>query len=124
MKVILLKPAIAFFLGSLLLTAIPATAPAQTAQAEPTFDVRNGDQQGKLVVGDAELAFESLTDSRHSRRWKYADVRELSKKGKKEFRVRPHKGSRYDFQLKQREERDKIYDLISARLLAARRQAK
>lgn len=115
--------AIAFCLATFF--AAPATpSQAPGSQAEPTFDVRNGDQQGKLVVADAELAFESLTDSRHSRRWKYADIRELSKKGKKEFRVRPHKGSRYDFQLKQREERDKIYDLISARLLAARRQAK
>lgn len=121
MKGTLFKPAIAFFLGALLLIAIPATA---RAQAEPTFDVRNGDQQGKLVVADGELAFESLTDSRHSRRWKYAEVRELSKKGRKEFRVRPIKGSRYDFQLKQREERDRIYDLISAKLIAARRQAK
>jgi hypothetical protein len=42
------------------------------------FDVRNGDQQGKLVLTDTELAFESLTDSKHSRRWNYVDIRELS----------------------------------------------
>lgn len=101
MKKTIRTSAIAFCLSALFLVALPVTASSQApgSQAEPTFDVRNGDQQGKLVVADAELAFESLTDSRHSRRWKYADVRELSKKGKKEFRVRPHKGSRYDFRL-------------------------
>lgn len=107
------------------LTAAPGlppslNQPAQGASTEQIFDVRNGDQTGKLILGDTELAFESLTDARHSRRWKYADIRELSKK-KSEFTVRPFKGDRYDFQFKDKKLRDRIYNMISDRIIAARR---
>jgi hypothetical protein len=84
------------------------------------FDVRNGDQEGKLMLKETELAFESLTDSRHSRNWAYSDIRELSRKGRKELRVRPNKGSRYDFQFKDRGMRDNLHKLIAERILAAR----
>ncbi|MBM3736126.1 MAG: hypothetical protein FJW39_10095 [Acidobacteria bacterium] len=75
------------------------------------------------MLKDAELAFESLTDSRHSRNWKYSDIRELSKP-KKELRVRPNKGSRYDFQFKDSKLRDRIYNLISERIVRARQGPK
>lgn len=102
------------------LTMIAAAMTLVFGQALPApIDVRNGDQQGKLIFKETELAFESLTDARHSRNWKYAEIRELTKK-KKELRVRPFKGSRYDFQFKNNNERDKIYDLISSRIIAAR----
>jgi hypothetical protein len=94
----------------------------QTA-APTVIDVRNGDQQGKLMFKETELAFESLTDARHSRNWKYAEIRELTKK-RKEIRVRPFKGSRYDFQFKSNDERDKIYDMLSNRVVTARQAAK
>mgnify|MGYP007054667006 CR=1 FL=1 len=84
------------------------------------YDIRNGDQTGKLMLKETELAFESLTDSRHSRNWKYAEIRELSRKGRKDFRVRPVKGSRYDFQCKDKAMREQLYDVISSRILAAR----
>lgn len=105
------------------LASIPFPAlgqPAQGATSEQIFDVRNGDQTGKLILGETELAFESLTDARHSRRWKYADIRELSKK-KSEFTVRPFKGDRYDFQFKDKKLRDRIYNMISDKIIAARR---
>lgn len=92
---------------------------AQAPPADEVFDVRNGDQNGKLLLKRDELAFESLTDSRHSRRWKYAEIRELTKKGS-ELRVKPDKGSRYDFQFKDKKLRDRIHESISQRILAAR----
>lgn len=103
-----------------------ALAPALLAQqpaGDLVFDVRNGDQEGKLLLKETELAFESLTDARHSRAWKYEEIRELSRR-KKEMRVRPFKGSRYDFQFKDSKLRDRIYDLISQRVLAARHNKK
>lgn len=121
------RSASAIWAGAVFLTVIPV-ADVLGGQAPPTlpsstsnmvFDVRNGDQQGKLVLGETELAFESLTDARHSRRWKYADIRELSRK-KKNLRVRPFRGDTYDFQFKKQKDRDKIYDLITANILAAR----
>lgn len=100
-----------------------AALASQVPAGDLIFDVRNGDQTGKLMLKDAELAFESLTDSRHSRNWKYSDIRELSKP-KKELRVRPNKGSRYDFQFKDSKLRDRIYNLISERIVRARQGPK
>jgi hypothetical protein len=88
---------------------------------ETAIDVRNGDQKGKLFVRDGELAFESLTDAKHSQTWKYADIRSLEKKIWKAMRVRPFKGDRYDFQFDKGENRDRIYNLISQKVVDARR---
>lgn len=96
---------------------------AQAPGAGQIFDVRNGDQTGKLIFKETELAFESLTDSKHSRNWKYAEIREVSKK-KKNLRVRPQKGDTYDFQFKDGKLRDRIYDMIASRVVAARQGAK
>jgi hypothetical protein len=97
--------------------------PSSAQAGDLIFDVRNGDQQGKMMLKQDELVFESLTDARHSMTWKYADIRELSRP-KKEIRVKPFKGNRYDFQFKDKKVRDKIYDLITQRILAARHGSK
>lgn len=112
----------ALLLGALL--SLGGAAAAQTPPGSLVFDVRNGDQRGKLMLNEADLAFESLTDSRHSRAWRYAEIRELSRKGRKEMRVRPQKGSRYDFQFKDRKERDQIYELIASRVVTGRQTKK
>lgn len=95
-----------------------------TPGASMTIDVRNGDQNGKLVLNENDLAFESLSDGKRSRTWKYADVREVSKRGKKELRVRPYRGDRYDFQFPDRGQRDRIYDAIAQRVVAARQSTR
>lgn len=127
MKQTLLQCASVLILGSALLAGLPPaygqTPPSTAVASDMIFDVRNGDQNGKLILKDTEVAFESLTDSRHSRNWKYSDIRELSRK-KKEMRIAPVKGSKYDFQFKNSQTRDKIYDLISQRILAARQGAR
>lgn len=117
-------------LAALILAAgLVTTSGRAAAQTQPAvdstmiFDVRNGDQQGKLMFKETELAFESLTDARQSRNWKYAEIREVSKR-KKNLRIRPFKGSTYDFQFKKSQERDKIYDMVATRVLAARQGAK
>jgi hypothetical protein len=107
----------------LLLLFVPALLLAQvdapTMQVSLEVDVRNGDQQGKLMIGPDVLAFESLTDGKHSRSWKYAEIRSLEKK-KKELRVKPYKGDRYDFQVKENSVRDRLYDIIAKRVIDAR----
>ena len=103
---------------------VSASAAAQAPMAPgATYDVRNGDQQGKLMIRDAEIAFESLTDAKHSQSWAYAGIRSLEKK-RKELRVRPFKGARYDFQVNSNQMRDQLYDMITAKILAARAQGK
>lgn len=119
------------FRRSLLLLAVSAfLMPAAFGQVNPvvpvvemTIDVRNGDQQGKLILRQEELAFESLTDAKHSRAWRYAEIRSLEKK-RKEVRVRPFKGSRYDFQFPDNKIRDMVYESISRKILMARSQTR
>lgn len=110
-----------FVFSMLAASALLSIAAAQQGAMGDTmvFDVRNGDQNGKLMLKSTDLAFESLTDARHSRNWKYSDIRELSKP-KNELRVRPFKGDRYDFQFKDKKLRDRIYEQITQRILAAR----
>jgi len=95
-------------------------ARAQSNAGSMMIDVRNGDQSGKLLINDNDVAFESLTDGKRSRTWKYAEVREVTKRGRKEMRIRPFKGDRYDFQFPDRGQRDKIYDAIANRVVTAR----
>lgn len=118
--------ACAVVLAATLLTSDRAQAQNPNASMQDTnliFDVRNGDQTGKLMLKENDLAFESLTDARHSRNWPYADIRELSRGGK-ELRVRPFRGDRYAFQFKDKKLRDRLYDMISQRIVAARQNKK
>ncbi|MDX1982931.1 MAG: hypothetical protein SFV51_21860 [Bryobacteraceae bacterium] len=108
----------------LTMLAVPAVYGQSAAlDSNMIFDVRNGDQTGKLMIKDTELAFESLTDAKHSRTWKYTDIRSLEKP-KSELRVKPFKGSRYDFQFKDKKLRDRLYGMITDRILVARQGKK
>lgn len=97
--------------------------PAFSQNADMIFDVKNGDQTGKLMLKDTELAFESLTDAKHSRNWKYSEIRSVEKP-KSELRIKPFKGSRYDFQFKDKKLRDRLYSMISDRVVAARQSGR
>ena len=108
-------------LAALLCAAAPCLAQATLPSAETVIDVRNGDQKGKLLIGESSLAFESLTDAKHSKTWKYSDIRTFEKRIWKGIRVRPFSGSRYDFQFDSIESRDRIFNLVSQRVVAARR---
>ncbi len=110
--------------GFALTRILGAQGPPPIPGADIVIDIRNGDQKGKLLIKSDELAFESLSDARHSRHWKYQEIREFAKKGGKEMRVQPFKGDRYDFQFKDKKECDRIYQEISNRVVAARNQPK
>jgi len=115
------------FKALLLRMILAAFACAALTLAQPTetiIDVRNGDQKGKLAIRETELAFESLTDAKQSRTWKYADIRTFEKRIIKGLRVRPFKGSRYDFSFDSIGTRDNIFKQISDRIVEARRGKK
>lgn len=86
---------------------------------EVSFDVRNGDQQGKLIFHRDSVAFESLTDAKHSQRWNYSDIRELNRKGN-EIKIEPYHGDKYEFQFSDPAMRDTVYNMLSDRIVAAR----
>ena len=102
-----------------MLLLVSGLAMAQQAVEPQVYDVRNGDQQGKLMIKEDGLAFESLSDARQSRNWKYTEIREVSKK-RKELSVRPFKGSKYAFQFPNNGVRDRLYTMITDRVVAAR----
>lgn len=103
--------------------ATAQNAPSPLPPANMMFDVRNGDQQGKLLIKDQTVAFESLTDAKHSRTWKYTDIREIARGGK-ELRIQPFHGDKYAFQFKDKKMRDQLYDMISQRVVEARQAGK
>jgi len=83
------------------------------------FDVKNGDQRGQLIMAPDMLIFESLTDARHSRRWAYSTIRELTHNDH-EIKIEPYHGDKYEFQFSSRSMLDTAYQLLSDRVVAAR----
>ena len=83
------------------------------------FDVRNGDQRGKLMLQDSDLVFESLSDAKHSNRWRYSDIRELTHNDH-EIKVQGYKGDKYEFQFKNKAMLLTAYNLISDKVVSAR----
>ena len=96
-------------------TAVPPT----TRVTDVRFDVKNGDQRGKLIVGPDQLVFESLTDANHSRRWKYSDICEF-KHNDHEIKVEPYHGDKYEFQFQNKAMLQTAYDMISNEIVDAR----
>lgn len=86
---------------------------------EVSFDVRNGDQQGQLIFHQDSVAFESLSDASHSRRWAYSEIKELHKHGK-EIKIEPYHGDKYEFQFNDPAMRDTVYNMLSDRIVNAR----
>jgi hypothetical protein len=86
---------------------------------EVSFDVKNGDQHGKLVFHRDSVSFESLSDAKHSRHWTYAEIRELNRKGD-EIKIEPYHGDKYEFQFRDPAMRDTVYNMLSDRIVAAR----
>jgi hypothetical protein len=98
--------------------AMPQSTPGRDIK-EVSFDVRNGDQHGKLIFHRDSVSFESLSDARHSRHWTYAEVRELNRKGN-EMEIEPYHGDKYKFQFIDPAMRDTVYNMLSDRIVAAR----
>jgi hypothetical protein len=86
---------------------------------EVSFDVKNGDQRGKLIFHRDSVAFESLSDARHSQRWAYSEIRELNRKGN-EIKIEPYHGDKYEFQFRDPAMKDTVYNMLSDRIVAAR----
>lgn len=91
----------------------------QTQVTDISFDVKNGDQRGKLILRPDMLMFESLTDARHSRRWSYAELREL-KRDSNEIKIEPFHGDKYEFQFHNKAMLDTAYRALSDRIITAR----
>ena len=88
---------------------------------EISFDVQNGDQRGRLVVGPNALNFVSLTDADHSRSWQYSQIKEFKRDNDdKQIKVEPYHGDDYEFQFHNKAMFETAYDMISNHIVTAR----
>lgn len=91
-----------------------ASAPAAAASSAPdaagssgatlTFRAQKkkrlrGKTDGKLIVDDTRMMFESTDVASDSRRWDLKDIKELKNKNPYELEIRPFRGDTYELQL-------------------------
>ena len=85
-------------------TTSATEAGSATGSSRLSFDVRDqrlfrGDEQGKLIVTDDQLLYESITAVGRSRRWALRDIKELKLKNPYKLVVKPFVGDDYTFTL-------------------------
>jgi hypothetical protein len=75
------------------------TTGQSTQSFEATHDHLLGSCHGRLVVSPTQLAYESVDNADHSRRWTYASIRELTQDNPYEIRIKPYSGDEYKLKL-------------------------
>ncbi|MEZ5401237.1 MAG: hypothetical protein R2729_16320 [Bryobacteraceae bacterium] len=76
-------------------TAEPAGAKVYRARHKHLF----GGCDGRLVLLEEQINFESISDVGHSRRWRYQDVKELKRKNPFELKIQPFGADEYEFEI-------------------------
>lgn len=95
---------------SLLAWSRTSASPAATkdskdtsASLSKTYQVKHkhtfGGCSGSLIVQEGQVAFESISDLDHSRRWTLKDIKELKRGNPYALKVSPFIGSSYDFEV-------------------------
>ena len=98
----------------------PDDASTTTAGQDLIFDVRDGDDRGKLVLTSQGVNFENLSDAKHSRRWTYAQIKELKRKGSNEIEIEPVSGDDLTLRVDGAGMSDTAYKMVGDRIAAAR----
>src|SRR6185312_3120689 len=76
-----------------------ATTGESTQSFEATHDHLIGSCHGRLIISSNQLAYESVDDASHSRRWAYSSIRELTQSNPYEIRIKPFSGDEYKLKL-------------------------
>lgn len=81
----------------------PADNPARMAKEAASYQVvhdkRLGSTEGRLLVGDDMVSYESVSDVKASRRWEYRSIKEIRLSNPYQLEVRPFEGDTYKFKL-------------------------
>ena len=82
----------------------PGMAAASTTPATLTFRAQKkkmlrGKTDGKLIIDDARIIFESTDVASDSRRWELKEIKELKNKNPYELEIKPFRGETYELQL-------------------------
>lgn len=71
-----------------------------------------GNTDGKLIVDDTRIMFESTDNASDSRRWDLKDIKELKNKNPYELEIRPFRGDSYELQLTDAMDRAQFRDIV------------
>ncbi len=100
----------------------PSTASAQTGTYQARHNHRIGDCKGRLVLEANQLAYESVDDVSHSRRWEYKSIKETSLSNPYELEIKPFAGGNYKLYLDGSGMDPAAYKTLVDRVVAARSQ--
>ncbi len=106
-------------------SASASAAPEETAtRSSQSYAVQHkhrfGDCQGRLMVTDSGLNYESISDLSHSRKWDFSDIKTLKLENPYRLRVEPFNGNGYSLQLQGQGMDSKVYKSLVDRITAAR----
>jgi hypothetical protein len=88
--------------------------------ADVIFNVRHGDDRGKLLVTANGVQFEDVSDQDHSRAWSYAEIKELKREDENKIKIEPRAGGSFEFRVEGAGMSDTVYEAIADRIVAAR----
>ncbi len=95
------------------------TAVAKVYQArQKRFPV--GSTDGKLVISDKEIAFESLNDIKRSQRWSYQDIKEIKQESAYIIEIAPFRGDKYKLELQGEGMSSAQFKALTDRIAASR----
>lgn len=79
-----------------------------------------GSTDGKLVISDTEIAFESLNDIKRSQRWSYSDIKEIKQTSTYLIEIAPFRGDKYKLELQGEGISSAQFKALTDRIAAAR----
>ena len=90
-----------------------------------TFEVRHrhfprGGCQGRLVVREDKIQFESMTEIGHSELWRMSDIKEIKRKNPYKVELKPFQGSGYDFEVLRQGMSPSDFEFITERVAGMR----
>jgi hypothetical protein len=103
-----------------------ATAPAPAeATGTKVYQARQkrfpvGSTDGKLVISETEIAFESLNDIKRSQRWSYRDIKEIKQSSSYLIEITPFRGDKYKLELQGEGMSSAQFKALEDRIAAAR----
>ncbi|HEX4945132.1 MAG TPA: hypothetical protein VFZ34_00530, partial [Blastocatellia bacterium] len=103
-----------------------ATAPAPAEMnGQKVYQARQkrfplGSTDGKLVISDNEIAFESLNDIKRSQRWSYQDIKEIKQESTYLIEIVPFRGDKYKLELQGEGMSSAQFKALTDRIAAAR----
>lgn len=112
--------------GESKISAVTAPAPSSADMAgtkvyqatQKRFPV--GSTDGKLIVSETEIAFESLNDIKRSQRWTYQDIKEMKQVSTYIIEISPFRGDKYKLELQGEGMSSAQFKMLTDRIASAR----